>query len=313
VIKIQGARILIPSSPSWVWRKLLQLRHLVQPLIKYQIGDGLSTSLWYDNWHPLGPLVEKFGPRIVYDSGLADGATVSTILQSPNRWHFPVTQTLELNEVRSALPLLDSHSLPHPDSCKWTLTRNGQFTIHSLWNHTRTHYPLVNWSHIVWFPSHIPKCSLISWLAIQNRLSTEDRLVLFGIKDSSYCSFCSGVENHDHLFFGCHYTKQVWDLVSLKSQLTWQPQSLSNLVHLLSHTRGRKLKATLTKLTFTVTIYHIWIERNMRKFQNIQHTIPSLVLKICTDIRCRLLSMSKIPAGLHSKDLLALWNIPCPS
>lgn len=166
---------------------------------------------------------------------------------------------LEVNEVRSALPLLDSHSLPHPDSCKWTLTRNGQFIIHSLWNHTRIHYPLVNWSHIDWFPSRIPKCSLISWLAIQNRLSTEDRLVLFGIKDSSYCSFCSGVENHDHLFFRCHYTKQVWDLVSLKSQFTWQPQSVSNLVHLLSHTRVRKLKATLTKLTFTVTIYHIWI------------------------------------------------------
>lgn len=55
----------MPGSCSWIWRKLLNLRPIVQPYIKHHIGNGHSTSLWYDNWHPLGPLVEKFGYRIV--------------------------------------------------------------------------------------------------------------------------------------------------------------------------------------------------------------------------------------------------------
>ncbi|KAI8555161.1 hypothetical protein RHMOL_Rhmol05G0153200 [Rhododendron molle] len=42
-------------------------------------------------------------------------------------------------------------------------------------------------------PGHIPKCSFITWLAIQDRLSIENRLVLFGIKANSQCSLCHGI------------------------------------------------------------------------------------------------------------------------
>lgn len=136
----------MPSNPSWVWRKLLNLRPLVQPYIKTIVGNGLTTSLWYDNWHPLGQRAQKFGPRIIYDSGLTIDSTVSSILQG-SQWAFPITQSIELNEVRSNLPnLLNSNSLSD-DRYVWTLTASGQFTISSLWD--RTHFPKKNWSHIV--------------------------------------------------------------------------------------------------------------------------------------------------------------------
>jgi hypothetical protein len=109
------------------------------------------------------------------------------------------------------------------------------------------------------------------------------------------------------LFFNCPFTKQVWDAVSHKSQLTWQSQSLANLVSLLSSIKRKDLKSTLIKLTFTVTLYHIWIERNIRKFQNTQLSVTTLVHKICTEIRCRLLSLHKIPPGAVS--LFEAWNI----
>lgn len=265
-------------------------------------------SLWHDNWHYFGPLVEYFGCRVVYDLGLPDDATVSTILNNNNQWSFPITQTWELNEIRANLPTLNPHMPPNYDSCKWTLTQNGVFSISSLWEQLRTKFPLVSWNHIVWFPSHIPKGSLITWIAIQNRLSTEDRLVLFGIKNTSCCSFCFDEESHDHLFFNCPFTKQVWADVCNKSQLTWQSQSLSNLVTLLSATKGKGLKSTLAKLSFTVSLYHIWIERNFRKFQGLQHSSPSIVAKICTDIRYRMLSLHRIPQGPIA--LLDAWNLP---
>lgn len=174
-------KVKIPSSPSWTWRKLLQLRPLIQPFIKYKIGDGNSTSLWYDNWHPSGPLVGKYGNRIVYDSGLTDDAKVSTILHASNHWNFPITQTWELNEIRTHLPPLTDHNSTNTDSCMWTLTQNGVFSISSLWDQIRVKFPTIEWSHVVWFPSHIPKCSLISWLAIQKRLSTLLRIGWFSL------------------------------------------------------------------------------------------------------------------------------------
>lgn len=255
-------RVKVPSSPSWTWRKLLQLRPLIQPFIKYQIGDGSSISLWYDNWHPSGPLVEHYGSHVIYDSGLLDDSLVSFILRANNQESLPITQIWVLHEIRSHLPTLNT-PIPLPaDSCRWTLTQDGLFSISSLWEQLRPKFPTVVWSQSVWFPSHIPKCSTISWLAIQNRLSTEDRLVLFGIKSISCCSVCPAEESHDHLFVNCPFTKQVWDVVSLKSQLKWQPQTLSNLANLVSTARGKSLKTTLTKLTFTVSLYQIWIERN---------------------------------------------------
>lgn len=43
-----------PNDCSWVWNKILKTRSVAQPLIKTMIGDGKTTSFWYDNCHPLG-------------------------------------------------------------------------------------------------------------------------------------------------------------------------------------------------------------------------------------------------------------------
>lgn len=102
--------------------------------------------------------------------------------------------------MRDSLPSFPIPIFGQGDHQIWTLTSNGDFSIASLWEKLRTHF---QWSHLVWFPAHIPKCSVITWLAILNRLSTKDRLVIFGIKTSSYCSLCTGSESHDHLFFNC--------------------------------------------------------------------------------------------------------------
>lgn len=40
-------RIKMPSDPSWVWRKLLSLRPIIFPLIKFKIGNGMSAFLWF--------------------------------------------------------------------------------------------------------------------------------------------------------------------------------------------------------------------------------------------------------------------------
>ena len=42
-----------------------KIRNIVRPHLKHMIGNGEKTYLWYDNWHPGVPLVEKYGPRAV--------------------------------------------------------------------------------------------------------------------------------------------------------------------------------------------------------------------------------------------------------
>lgn len=45
------------------------LRHAAQSFIRYKIGNGRDTWMWFDNWHPKGPSFEHYGPKIVYDFG----------------------------------------------------------------------------------------------------------------------------------------------------------------------------------------------------------------------------------------------------
>lgn len=154
-----------------------------------------------------------------------------------------------------------------------------------------------------------PRVVSLPGLAIQNRLSTDDRLVLFGVITSSCCIFCSGSENHDHLFFNCPFTAQVWDSISAKLNVQWQAHSLSDWVTLLSSFKGKTLRVTTIKLAFTLSVYNIWIERNLRKFQHIQSPIATVVGKICADVRCKLLSLAKLPKGDQSTWFIAEWNL----
>lgn len=109
---------------------------------------------------------------------------------------------------------------------------------------------------------HIPKCSFITWTAIQHRLYTEDRLVLFGTKSVSNCSFCQGGEDHNHLFFNCSFTSEVWSQVRSFLDISWAPRTWDNWVHHMTTIKGKTLRSLILKLAFTSTIYQVWIERN---------------------------------------------------
>ncbi|XP_022855072.1 uncharacterized protein LOC111376347 [Olea europaea var. sylvestris] len=56
---------------SWSWGKILGLRDIGRDKMKYSIGNGRHVSLWYDNWHPLGPLEKILGERIIRESRLS--------------------------------------------------------------------------------------------------------------------------------------------------------------------------------------------------------------------------------------------------
>jgi len=57
--------IKMPENCSWAWGKILKLRSLAWPKMKDIIGDGMTTSLWFDNWHPHNPLADSYDERFM--------------------------------------------------------------------------------------------------------------------------------------------------------------------------------------------------------------------------------------------------------
>ena len=37
-------------------------------MIGHKIGNGVSTFLWFDMWHPKSTLAETYGNRVIYDA-----------------------------------------------------------------------------------------------------------------------------------------------------------------------------------------------------------------------------------------------------
>ncbi|XP_016699868.1 uncharacterized protein [Gossypium hirsutum] len=68
---------------------------------------------------------------------------------------------------------------------------NFPVDIVKLWEDIRVKGRKVSWHRLLWFPLHIPKHSIIAWMAILNRLPTRDSLVSMGLTVDAGCLLCS--------------------------------------------------------------------------------------------------------------------------
>ncbi|GKE61297.1 hypothetical protein Tco_1511664 [Tanacetum coccineum] len=68
------------GNMTWGWRKILQLRPLVQEFIWYKIGNGYNISIWHDRWCPLSLLANFVSTRDMYRAGLNMSSIVSDVV-----------------------------------------------------------------------------------------------------------------------------------------------------------------------------------------------------------------------------------------
>ncbi|XP_020254117.1 uncharacterized protein LOC109831192 [Asparagus officinalis] len=137
----------------------------------------------------------------------------------------------------------------------------------------------VPWYKTVWGGLNVPKHSFISWLAIQNRLLTQDRLLKRGIISSNQCCLCTGQisESRDHLFFECTFSSYIWN--SIMDWMNFKKKSCNwnQVWNWFSSMRGKSLQVKLRRLVLTTTIYCIWRERNARLFTQKISTADHLI------------------------------------
>ncbi|XP_057249934.1 uncharacterized protein LOC130591055 [Beta vulgaris subsp. vulgaris] len=119
----------------------------------------------------------------------------------------------------------DLHQL---DMANWSMM-NQVYSIKKVYTDMRESIREVTWASGVWNRMNLPKHKFILWLGIQGRLKTKDTLFLHGISPDNTCCICGNAgETHDHLFFGCEFSKQI-----LYARLDWtgipcRPRHYSN-------------------------------------------------------------------------------------
>lgn len=294
-----------PKICSWNWRKLLKLRPIARPLIRHIIGNGLDTSLWFDNWHPDGPILLNWSSRAIYDSGLPNKAKVSSIILG-DQWVWPCSMSIDLLEIKNHMPSYNPNSSLE-DCIKWLPTPDGIYTAASAMASLKAPHPLVPWFELVWYSHNIPRMSFILWLAIRGRLSTLDRIHPYTPHAGTLCVLCCAFpETHAHLFFECAYSKVIWSHLKDMCGRPWNGQRWPSFIAWASQRwKGKSPSIVVKKLCLAVAVYSIWRERNNRIFGSSHKTSIVVTRSIIDTIRSRLLSIN-----LKDWPHVALkWNI----
>ncbi|XP_038978801.1 uncharacterized protein LOC120109124 [Phoenix dactylifera] len=225
-------------------------------------ADGLMANIVRDSglqyhWHPLGPLIEVFGKRFIYDSGLGQNAKVEAIIDG-QEWHWPISRSPAWLELISSTPTSFRPDSRRPDVLQWIDAPKGSFSVRSVWESLHPRHSRVDWWKLVWHSQAIPRMSFILWLAIQDALYTQAKLICFGIIQVAQCVLCGGGhEDVDHLFFECPFSQRIWSILCAKCNISWASRRWMDTISWLSQMDGRSLLGRTAKLMVAAAVYYI--------------------------------------------------------
>ncbi|XP_013632695.1 PREDICTED: uncharacterized protein LOC106338211 [Brassica oleracea var. oleracea] len=276
--------------------------------IRVEVGNGNCAFFWHDDWLCMGKLINITGATSTCYLGVPRNAKVSDAV-SEGQWKIRGQRSRHYHELhhRGQIDPVPNVS-QGPDTFLWRYDEGvyqDSFNAAKTWEQIWSKRAEVVWSRSVWFTQGIPRHAFLVWLAIQNRLSTRDRMRKWGILQG--CVLCGERdETRDHLFFACPYSYTVWDclasrLVGRRINPDWH-----DMLRYIQAGTSNEMDMILIRLVFQAVVYHIWRERNTRRHQQGQQGTEQMIKTINRGIKNRISSLG-YKAGHKFNGLLRRW------
>lgn len=276
--------------------------------MRFDVKNGKSVHFWFDNWMETVRLIDITGTVGTTYLGVARQATVSDAVRN-GEWCIRGRRSRRFHDLYASIV---SKVVPEPDFGKdVVLWKYGEddyracFSAARTWEQLRLKRDKVAWRNVVWFSQGIPRCSFITWLAVQNRLATGDRMRQWGVTQG--CVFCGERdESRDHLFFACPFSYTVWDglarpLLRARINPDWQ-LTLTQLQRF----PVQRLDLILVKLLFQLVVYSLWRDRNARRHGTAFSSTDQMMRAIDKMMRNRIVSLCYRPESKYG-GLLQRW------
>ncbi|KAL2243629.1 UNVERIFIED_CONTAM: hypothetical protein Sindi_0480900 [Sesamum indicum] len=289
---------------SWGWRKLLRLRIFLRSMVDYKIGDGRRFYLWQDPWHHLGPLRDTFprGPRLLR---LEESTKLCTVI-SGGEWQWPPITDFECLEITHTLPTIYGGE----DHIIWRFD-HGIPTTQTLYRLFDPPGPKVDWYSLLSGSLKIPRHLFILWLAILGKLATTDKPWLVHLGPCILCND-GATETHDHLFFQCRFSRRCITEIQKIIRFSWPNRDwMTDIIWASRRWRGQHIINMSYRALLASCVYHIWKERNLRRFEQTERTPSTMAVVIIEDIKQRIHSIT-LPSSVSTRSLFRLWRIPWP-
>ncbi|GJY14273.1 hypothetical protein Tco_0383582 [Tanacetum coccineum] len=304
----------VKDEISWGWRKLLQLRDIMRPFFWVKLGNGNSTSLWYDNWCSSSPLINYLTSRDISREGFLL-TNIGADLISNGTWSWTQSRLLKAPD----LGLITCPALVSSVADLWQWRdQNGNilsFSVAKAWEAIRPRGNLVAWSRIVCFSHNIPRHAFHLWLVMRHGLKTHDKMRQWDVGGDTdlnllRCALCDNFpDSHTYLFFECTFSAKVWSYVRDLAGMDLIPPVLQDiLLYLLPMGNKRTAKSVFGKLILAAPAYFIWIERNNRTFKNTRRTPKEICDLIMVTVWLKLISF-QFKNTTVVRQLLERWKM----
>ncbi|XP_035835822.1 uncharacterized protein LOC118484041 [Helianthus annuus] len=257
------------------WRNIMNLLDKIRPFIVSKIGNGLSSYAWSDNWSCAGPLCAFISSRQLHRAGFNPQSKVKDLLHDdvwrwPRAWldMFPVLINIQP-------PILN---VEVPDSLVWRDLGGVEqsYSASAVWDTVRLHGNKVPWVEIVWFANCIPRHAFLAWLICKKKLKTQDKLKQWDVGSATNLNLlccplcCSEPDSHEHLFFECPFSMQVWSSIKSMAGIQLGSDKWEEIMDwLISVPAKKSMRSVIGRLLLAATAYFIWQERNQRLFKTI--------------------------------------------
>lgn len=291
-----------PTVSSWAWKKLFQLRIEFQLHFHWRIGDGHSTSLRFDNWHPRGPLNLFFSDFLIYNSGLSRQAKVADLFTDNGQAFKLVIEAWD-----SPLPSLTNTR----DRFCWSEASSGKFSVALAWELIRRKKNRVGWDGFIWNNAILPRYQFNLWLITKRRLPTQSLLMSYGRIEAAFCPFCNEVpDSVNHLFFGCHVTSSVASFWATRCGLPWRNKTWEdNLTWASTLLTGKDFHSCIGRFSFGALCHIVWKNRNDMLFRGVQSSTSGMkkhLMKVVQDKACTFKNVEDSP---KNRRLQRSWEL----
>nr|GEV22301.1 hypothetical protein [Tanacetum cinerariifolium] len=106
-------------------KSLLDLREKARSYVVSKVGNGKSTSVWYDNWSEMDPICQYLSTRDIYDARFDQNATIADMVVDEkwlwkNEW-----DSKFLNICNIGVPLLNDDA----DNVLWKCNNGNKKTF----------------------------------------------------------------------------------------------------------------------------------------------------------------------------------------
>ncbi|GJX28468.1 RNA-directed DNA polymerase, eukaryota, reverse transcriptase zinc-binding domain protein [Tanacetum coccineum] len=264
-------------NASWGWRNILKMRQLVRKHIFKRIGEGSTTSMWFDYWNDVGILSDMVTYRDLYDARLQANMTVQDFIKDRNgQW--PKEWSTKFHMISQIGNVIVQHNRVDQVKQRSQSGTLSNFSVKQAYYDIRNNEEQVRWSKLVWFSQNIPKHAFILWLTILGRLTTQDKVKSWGSYDLMVCPLCcNGMDLLEHLFFKCGYSSSLWDMVKDRIKLKCYEVDWPLIVNKYADMQnGNSINSIVRRLCLAASVYFIWQERNSRIFKDEKRKVEVL-------------------------------------